>query len=140
MKTATFDYTEMAVVDSSFIDSVYYNDKTKELAVHMLNGDTHFYGDVPAKVFYNMVDGPSAGAAYNREVKDWYTNIGNGAVHDVKFNDLEDGVTKRFNVKAVVVFQQWFDAESAADAAKQMEKYMAPNYGSVSITEVNEIG
>ncbi|QQV92537.1 hypothetical protein SEA_MEGANTHEEKILLA_200 [Streptomyces phage MeganTheeKilla] len=140
MRTATFDYTEMAVVDSSFIDAVYYNTGTSELAVSMLNGDTHFYADVPARVFYDMVDGPSAGAAYNREVKDQYTNIAGGPVHEVQFVEHEVGVTKRFNVKAVVEFQQWFDAESAADAAKQMEKYMAPNYGSVSITEVKEVG
>src|ERR1044072_1157876 len=140
MRTATFDYTEMAVVDSSFIDAVYYNDKSSELAVSMLNGDTHFYADVPARVFYSMVDGSSAGAAYNREVKDQYTNIAGGPVHEVQFVGHEVGVTKRFNVKAVVVFQQWFDAESAADAAKQIEKYMAPNYGSVSITEVKEVG
>lgn len=139
MRTATFDYTEMAVVDSSFIDAVYYNDKSSELAVSMLNGDTHFYADVPAHVFYSMIDGSSAGAAYNREVKDQYTNIAGGPVHEVQFVEHEVGVTKRFNVKAVVVFQQWFDAESAADAAKQMEKYMAPNYGSVSITEVKEV-
>ncbi|XAO35362.1 hypothetical protein SEA_FRANCOB_198 [Streptomyces phage Francob] len=140
MRTATFDFTEMAVVDSSFIDAVYYNSKSSELAVSMLNGDTHFYADVPARIYYSMVDGPSAGAAYNREVKDQYKNIANGPVHEVQFVEHEGGVTKRFNVKAAVVFQQWFDAESAADAAKQMEKYMAPNYGSVSITEVKEIG
>lgn len=140
MKTATFDFTEMSVVDSSFIDAVYYNSKTSELAVGMLNGDTHFYGDVPASVYYSMIDGPSAGAAYNRQVKDQYKNLGNGPVHEVQFVEHEVGVTKRFNVKAAVVFQQWFDAESAADAAKQMEKYMAPNYGTVSITEVKEVG
>ncbi|QQO39850.1 hypothetical protein SEA_BELFORT_197 [Streptomyces phage Belfort] len=140
MKTATFDYTEMAVVDSSFIDAVYYNDKTSELAVSMLNGDTHFYGAVPARTFYSLVDGPSAGAAYNREVKDQFTNLGNGPVHEVQFISYEPGVNKRFQVHATVKYQQFFDAETAANAAKQMEKYMAPNYGNVSITEVKEIG
>ena len=140
MKTATFDYTEMAVVDSSFIDAVYYNDKSSELAVSMLNGDTHFYADVPARVFYDIVDGPSAGSAYNRKVKDQYKNIAGGPVHEVQFVEHEVGVTKTFNVRAVVEYQQWFTAESAADAAKQMEKYMTPNYGSVSITEVKEVG
>ncbi|WMI33565.1 hypothetical protein SEA_KENREY_203 [Streptomyces phage Kenrey] len=140
MRTATFDYTEMAVVDSSFIDAVYYNDKTSELAVSMLNGDTHFYADVPARVFYSVVDGSSAGAAYNREVKDQYVNIAGGPVREVQFVNVEPGINKRFQVIAVVRYQQVFDAESAADAAKQMEKYMAPNYGNVQITEVNEIG
>lgn len=140
MKTATFDYTEMAEVDSSFIDAVYYNAKTSEMAVGMLNGDTHFYGDVPAKVFYSVIDGPSAGAAYNREVKDQFTNLGNGAVHDVKFYQYEEGVLKTYDVSGVSVVSGTYQATSAAEAAKMFVKDASGYLDDVSVTEVVEIG
>lgn len=140
MKTATFDYTEMAEVDSSFIDAVYYNAKTSEMAVGMLNGDTHFYGDVPAKVFYSVIDGPSAGAAYNREVKDQFTNLGNGAVHDVKFYQYEEGVLKTYDVSGISVVSGTYQATSAAEAAKMFVKDASGYLDDVSVTEVVEIG
>lgn len=140
MKTATFDYTEMAEVDSSFIDAVYYNAKTSEMAVGMLNGDTHFYGDVPAKVFYSVIDGPSAGAAYNREVKDQFTNLGNGAVHDVKFYQYEEGVLKTYDVSGVSVVSETYQATSAAEAAKMFVRDASKYLDDVSVTEVVEIG
>jgi hypothetical protein len=140
MKTATFDYQEMSVVDSSFIDAVYYNTETEELAVAMLNGDTHFYADVPAKVFYSMVDGSSAGAAYNREVKDQFTNIANGPVRDVRFVEHEEGVLKTFDVSGTSVVSGTYQAESAAQAARMFVKDASRYLDDVSVTEVNEIG
>jgi hypothetical protein len=140
MKTATFDYTVMAEVDSSFIDAVYYNDKTREMAVGMLNGDTHFYGDVPSKVFYDVIDGPSAGAAYNRQVKDQFTNLGNGAVHDVKFHQYEEGVLKTYDVAGVSVVSGTYQATSAAEAATMFVKDASRYLDDVSVTEVVEIG
>ncbi|QIQ63052.1 hypothetical protein SEA_MOAB_198 [Streptomyces phage Moab] len=140
MKTATFDYTEMSVVDSSFIDAVYYNAHTNELAVGMLNGDTHFYGDVPAKIFYDIVDGPSAGSAYNRQVKDQFTNLGNGAVHDVRFYQYEENVTKTYDVAGISVVTGTFQATSAAEAAKMFVNDASRYLDGVSVTEVTEIG
>lgn len=141
VKTATFDYTEMAEVESSFIDTVFYNDKTEELAVLMLNGYTHFYGDVPARVFYSIVDGASAGAAYNREVKDKFKNLGNGPVHDVKFVEHEVGVTKTFDIIGQYKISGQFSAESAAEAARKFLDETKGYYGdNVIITEVIEVG
>lgn len=135
MKTATFDYTDMTEVDSSFIDSVYYNSKSQELAVFMLNGSTHFYGQVPHWIYTDFVDEPSAGYVYNRSVRDNLTNLGNGPVQDVKFVSMEIGVHKSFLVKGISEFDGTYYASSAAEAAKMFVE----DFDDVTVTEVTKV-
>lgn len=139
MKTATFDYTDMAEVDSSFINSVYYNSKSQELAVLMLNGSTHFYGQVPGWIYTDLANEPSAGYVYNRSVRDNLTNLGHGPVQDVKFVSMENGVSKRFLVKGISKFDGTYDASSAAEAAKMFVEDINGYVGDVSVTEVSEV-
>lgn len=140
MKTATFDYTDMAEVDSSFIDSVYYNSKSSELAVKMNTGGTHFYGPVPYRVFSDIVDSNSAGGSYNRNVRDKYTNLGRGSVENVTFVSNEDGVVKTFDVTGVSLVTGTYRATSASEAAKMFAEDAGMYYDDVSVTEVREIG
>jgi hypothetical protein len=135
MKTAAFDYTDMAAVDSSFIDSVYYNEKSQELAVFLLNGSTHFYGPVPYRIFNDMVHGGSAGYVYNRDVRDKLTNLGGGAVQNVKFVKIQEGVYKTFRVTGVSVETADYSAYSAAEAAKMFVE----DFDDVTVTEVTEV-
>ncbi len=136
MKTATFDYTQMSEVESSFIETVFYNEKSQELAVLMLNGSTHFYGPVPSWVYHDLVDEPSAGTVYNRNVKDVYTNLGNGAVQNVKFVRIQEGVYKTFRVTGFAVETADYSASSAAEAAKM---FVEDYNDDVTVTEVTEI-
>lgn len=135
MKTATFDYTDMAEVDSSFIDSVYYNEKSQELAVLMNNRHTHFYGPVASWIYDDLANEPSAGYVYNRSVRDNLTNLGNGPVQNVKFVKIQEGVYKTFRVTGVSVETADYSASSAAEAAKMF----VDDFDDVSVTEVTEV-
>lgn len=63
---------DMIYVDSSNIEAIGYDDEAQELHVQFLSGETYIYHGVPREIFDDMVNAPSKGSYFNREVKGVY--------------------------------------------------------------------
>ncbi|MBI4851100.1 MAG: KTSC domain-containing protein [Acidobacteria bacterium] len=60
-------------VDSSMIDAVGYDKKTKELEVLFSSGKTYCYKDVPLKVYKELMDADSKGSYMRDAIIDVYS-------------------------------------------------------------------
>lgn len=72
-------YIDKAEVNSSSIDSLYYNKNGQRLWVKFVNGNIAGYAGVPVSVFNEFKNAPSVGRYYNNWVKGAYTGL-NGDV------------------------------------------------------------
>ena len=63
---------EMIFVDSSNIEAIGYDDNSQELHVQFLSGSCYVYYNVPREIFNNLMDAPSKGSYFNREIKGVY--------------------------------------------------------------------
>ena len=59
-------------VDSSFIQSVFYSEITKELDLKLKNGKIYSYIDVPLKTFKSLMRADSKGSFFNDVIKPKY--------------------------------------------------------------------
>jgi hypothetical protein len=56
-------------LNSSLIESVFYNPKKSQLDVELVSGSIYKYYDVPQFIFDELLQSESAGAYFNRVVK-----------------------------------------------------------------------
>lgn len=63
------DDFDMQPVASTQIDSVGYNEETKELRVSFQNGSLYSYSGVPRSIYDGLLTAPSVGQFFNYSVK-----------------------------------------------------------------------
>jgi len=61
-------------VYSSNVQSVGYNDETKELLVTWTRGKRSIYSGVPEELALQLVNAPSVGSMLNTEIKPYYAH------------------------------------------------------------------
>ena len=59
-------------IDSSCVDSVAYESKTRELKVKFPSGVVYLYEGVEPKTYQNFIDSPSKGRFFNSVIKPKY--------------------------------------------------------------------
>lgn len=64
--------SQMTVVKSSTIDSIYYATTTNELMVTFKNGTTYTYYDVTLEDYQSLITAESIGKALNQTIKTKY--------------------------------------------------------------------
>jgi hypothetical protein len=74
----------MTEVDSSAIEAVYYNNKTKELYVEFPSGTLAGYRDVSPDEVYEFVKADSVGSYYARHIRGNFSGINTNDVSLVK--------------------------------------------------------
>lgn len=80
-----FHYTHsLTETDSSAVDAVHYNDKTKELVV-TLHGDVYTYKGVPLSTYQAFVTAPSLGRAFATLKRKYGPSAFGGTVDSVGF-------------------------------------------------------
>jgi len=62
-------------VESSVLVSVGYDPQRRVLEVEFVSGARYQYLDVPAQVHLELLQAPSLGAFFNREIRDHYTTV-----------------------------------------------------------------
>lgn len=64
---------DMIYVDSSNIEAIGYNEETSELHVQFIDSGLYIFVDVPLEVYQELMDAPSKGSYFNREIKPVYS-------------------------------------------------------------------
>lgn len=59
-------------VISSALTEVKYNARSRDLDIHLVNGRTYRYFDVPPEVYETLMTAPSKGAYFNAWIRDQY--------------------------------------------------------------------
>lgn len=96
--TDKFYFTEeYSDLDSSFVQSVYYNEHSRELVVGLSETGYYepryyLYGDVPESVFRVFVDASSLGGYYNRNIKGRYNSVQYPDLIFIKINSASERV------------------------------------------------
>ncbi len=62
-------------VKSSLIEAVRYDDGSRRLDVHFLNGEVRYFGVVPAEVVKALVAAKSPGRFYMDEIRNVYPRL-----------------------------------------------------------------
>lgn len=132
-----FYYTDMSSeFDSSFADALYWDSETNTLAIlrDESTGCTLFYDDVPARIYYGMVDSNSVGRYYNENIRDRY--YCHGTHYGVKFEAKEDLLPPSSEVRTPYVvraiMEDTFFTKTPEEAARQMMKL----YPGIDVKEV----
>jgi hypothetical protein len=63
---------EMAMVSSSNVEAIGYDNDTRELWVRFTSGSTYVYSEVDARTHEELVTAPSIGSYLNRVIKGTY--------------------------------------------------------------------
>ena len=71
----TFEYTDIARVDSTAIDIIAYNQNNGQLFIQFDHGSVAVYEDVEHEVFTEFTEAGSKGRFFNFEIYGEYTNI-----------------------------------------------------------------
>jgi hypothetical protein len=66
---------EWISVMSSLIEAVRYDDDTKQLDIHFLNGEVRHFGVVPAYVVKALIAAKSPGRFYMDEIRNNYPRL-----------------------------------------------------------------
>lgn len=66
---------DMQWVDSSSLEKVGYDEDKLELHIVFKSGSSYVYRDVPPHIFDQLIEAPSKGSFFNREVKNVYEFI-----------------------------------------------------------------
>lgn len=61
-----------ASLNSSIVSAARFDDSVNVLEVDLTNGRSYLYFMVPREVFLALVNAPSAGAFFNREIRNRY--------------------------------------------------------------------
>jgi hypothetical protein len=84
-----FNYTSAISGQSSWIDKVYYNANSGEMAI-VVGNDVYLYGDVSVEDWDAMINSSSWGSFYQRNKYDW-TRLGYESHDDLEFQvEFED--------------------------------------------------
>ena len=63
---------EMIPVSSSNVESIGYDAETQTLQIRFLNGGVYLYRNVPPMEFEQLLNAPSIGSYFNRNIKGSY--------------------------------------------------------------------
>lgn len=75
MKKKIIEMLQVAVVESSVINKILYNEKTKELYIEFKNKHIYKYDNVPNEIMKEFISAESKGKYFNRNFKKKYLGV-----------------------------------------------------------------
>lgn len=75
MKKKFIKMPEMVVVESSVINKIGYNEKTKELYIEFKNKHIYKYNNVPIEIMKEFISAESKGKYFNKNFKKKYLGV-----------------------------------------------------------------
>jgi hypothetical protein len=63
---------EMQMVSSSNVEAVGYDSDARELYIRFTDGDTYAYSNVEPQIYEGILQAPSVGSYFNREIKPFH--------------------------------------------------------------------